>query len=51
MNDLQKIDLATDLVIRALLILQNVGGMTPDQVAEKIKIESAKTDDLLAMMK
>jgi hypothetical protein len=51
MNDLQKINRATDLIIQGMLILQSVAGMTPDQDAKKIKTESAKTDELLAKMK
>ena len=47
MNDLQKIDLLTDLVILTIAKLQQITGMNDDEVMAKIKEESERSNRLV----
>ena len=47
MNDLQKIDLLTDLIILTIAKLQQITGMNDDEVMAKIKEESERSDRLI----
>ena len=47
MNDLQKIDLLTDLIILTIAKLQQITGMKDDEVMAKIKEESERSNRLI----
>ena len=47
MNDLQKIDLLTNLIILTITKLQQITGMTDDEVLVKIKEESERSNRLI----
>ena len=47
MNDLQKIDLLTDLIILTIAKLQQITGMKDDEVMAKIKEESERSNKLV----
>ena len=47
MNDLQKIDLLTDLIILTIAKLQQITGMNDDEVMAKIKEESERSNQLI----
>ena len=47
MNDLQKIDLLTDLIIITIAKLQQITEMSDDEVLAKIKAESERSDRLV----
>ena len=47
MNDLQKVDLLTDLVILTIAKLQQITGMNDEEVMAKIKEESERSNKLV----
>ena len=47
MNDLQKVDLLTDLIILTIAKLQQITGMNDDEVMAKIKEESERSNRLI----